>query len=83
MKLSKKISILVLALTLLTSLIIVQASSQNKLEKTVVKRVIDGDLTSKPNSVMELKANEPDGKYTATFYYKSTELFTMEMWEIN
>lgn len=83
MKLSKKISILLLSLTLLTSLITVQALSQNKLEKLVVKNVIDQSLTTKPNSVMELKSNGPDGKYTATFYYKSTELFTMEMWEIN
>lgn len=83
MKLFKKTSMLFLALTLLTCLIMVQASFQNKSEKVVLKKVIDRDLTTKPNSVMELKSNAPDGKYTATFYYKSTELFTMEIWEVN
>lgn len=83
MKLSKKISILFLALTLLTSLIMVQALFLNKSEEAVVKRVIDKDLIPNTNSFIELRSNNLDGKYTATFYYKSTKLSTMEMWEIN
>lgn len=82
MKLSKKISILFLALTLLTSLIMVQALFLNKSEEAVVKRVIDKDLIPNTNSFIELRSNSLDGKYTATFYYKSTKLSTMEMWSI-
>lgn len=82
MKLSKKISILFLALTLLTSLIMVQALFLNKSEEAVVKRVIDKDLIPNTNSFIELRSNNLDGKYTATFYYKSTELSTMEMWSV-